>query len=64
MKNNNIKTYFIESNNVENLQTALGVLLQYAKFLEDETGRSSDSYADFILKENNVSYSTELLLLN
>ncbi len=46
--------YFVESENIDNLKSALGMMIEYCKFLEKETGRSNDSYVDFILDNENI----------
>lgn len=54
-----MKTYFVKSENIANLQAALGRMIEYAKFLEDETGRSYDSFVDQIILEENIAVKTE-----
>ncbi len=54
-----MKTYFVRSNNLENLQDALGRMIEYAKFLEEETGRRSCSFVDEILSEDEIVCDVE-----
>lgn len=54
-----MKTYFVKSNNVPDLQDALGRLIEYAKFLESESGRANDSFVDQIIRENNIDLEVE-----
>ena len=54
-----MKTCFVKSENIANLQTALGRMIEYAKMLEDETGRSYDSFVDQIILEENIAVKTE-----
>lgn len=57
-----MKTYFVECENykdMENVLNALGLVIEYAKFLEEETGRANDSYVDAILCDNDIRYRTE-----
>lgn len=55
-----MKAYFVNSNNVEDLKTALGSMIEYVKFLEEDTGRSGvNAHSDTILKENNIRFSVE-----
>lgn len=57
-----MKTYFVECKNYKdmgNILNALGLMIAYAKFLEEETGRTYDSYVDAILCDNDVRYRTE-----
>lgn len=57
-----MKTYFVECENYKdmgNILNALGLMIEYAKFLEEETGRVNDSYVDSILCDNNIHYRTE-----
>lgn len=39
-----METYFVKTDDVDSLKLALGELIEYAKFLEGESGRSNDSY--------------------
>ena len=54
-----MKTYFVRTNDVAILQDALGRMIEYVKFLEDETGRSSESFCDQILKEDGIQCEIE-----
>lgn len=55
-----MKTYFVTSDNVENLQTALGCMIEYAKYLESEFGREKIiSFVDEILIDNEISFNIE-----
>lgn len=54
-----MKTYFVRSKNISELQDALGRMIEYAKFLEDETGRSNDSFVDQIIEEDNIEVIEE-----
>ena len=57
-----MKTYFVECRNYKDMSdilNAFGLIIEYAKFLEEETGRANESYVDTILDENNVRYRTE-----
>ena len=49
-----LKSYSVTSGNVEQLRSALERLIEYSKFLEDETGRSNQSFIDEILKEESI----------
>lgn len=49
-----MKTYFVKTKNVSSLQTALGRMIEYAKFLEEDSGRASDAFVDQILKEEDI----------
>lgn len=49
-----LKSYSVTSENVEQLRSALERLIEYSKFLEDETGRSTQSFIDEILKEESI----------
>lgn len=54
-----MKTYFVKTRNISSLQTALGRMIEYAKFLEEDSGRASDAFADHILKEENISVEVQ-----
>ena len=57
-----MKTYFINKNNAdEDVRDALGRLIEYAKFLEKETGRANNSlsFVNQILEEDNILYTEE-----
>lgn len=54
-----MKTYFVTTWNISRLQTALGRMIEYAKFLEEESGRSNPSFVEQILKEDNIEVKTE-----
>ena len=54
-----MKTYFVKSKNVSDLQDALGRMIEYAKFLEEESGRSSDSFVDQIIREDNIKLEVQ-----
>lgn len=54
-----MKTYFVRSKDVSSLQDALGRMIEYVKFLEEETGRSSDSFCDQILREDSIEFEVE-----
>lgn len=49
-----LKFYYVKSKDVENLQSALGRLIEYAKFLEEESGRSNPSFTDQIIEESEI----------
>lgn len=49
-----MKSYFVKTNNIPNLQDALGRMIEYAKFLEEETGRANPSFADQIIEEDEI----------
>lgn len=49
-----LKTYFVRTTDVSKLQNALGRIIEYAKFLEDETGRSYPSFVDQIIEEDDI----------
>ncbi len=49
-----LKAYFVRTNNIPSLQDALGRMIEYAKFLEEETGRSNDSFVDQIIREDDI----------
>lgn len=53
-------TYFVtEENEKENLIAALSRMIEYVKFLEQETGRNNFPYSDDILDEECIEYKTE-----
>ena len=57
-----MKTYFVKCenyNDMANILNALGLMIEYAKFLEEETGRAADSHVDVILDDNNIHYMLE-----
>ena len=54
-----MKTYFVKTKDISSLQTALGRMIEYAKFLEEDSGRASDAFADYILKEENISVEVQ-----
>lgn len=55
-----MKTYFVNNtNNDANVRDALGRLIEYAYFLEEETGRSHDSFVKQILEEDDISITEE-----
>lgn len=54
-----MKTYFVRTNNVPDLKDALGRLIEYAKFLENESGRANDSFIDQIIREDNIDLEVE-----
>lgn len=54
-----MKTYFVKSSNVPDLKDALGRLIEYAKFLESESGRANDSFVDQIVREDNIDLEVE-----
>ena len=49
-----MKTYFVKSDDLDSLKLTLGQLIEYAKFLEDESGRSYDSFVDHLIHENGI----------
>lgn len=49
-----MKSYFVKTKNIPNLQDALGRMIEYAKFLEEETGHTNSSFADQIIKEDEI----------
>lgn len=55
-----MKTYFVDmSNEKESITDALGRLMEYAYFLEEETGRRNNSFVDQILHEDSIKYKEE-----
>lgn len=54
-----LKTYFVRTNNIPSRQDALGRMIEYAKFLEDETGRSNDSFVDQIIREDEIDIEVQ-----
>lgn len=50
-----METYFVKTDDVDSLKLALGELIEYAKFLEEETGRSNDSFLEYLIRENDIS---------
>lgn len=55
-----MKTYFVDmSNEKESIADALGRLMEYAYFLEEETGRRNNSFVDQILHEDSIKYKEE-----
>lgn len=54
-----MKTYFVSSNNISDLRDALGRMIEYAKFLEEESGRANDSFVDQIIEEDNIKLKVE-----
>ena len=59
-----LKTYFVKSTDVSNLQDALGGMIEYAKFLEDETGRSNDSFVDQIIEEDEILVEVQIATMD
>lgn len=59
-----LKTYFVKSTDVSNLQDALGRMIEYAKFLEDETGRSNDSFVDQIIEEDEILVEVQIATMD
>lgn len=49
-----MKSYYVKSQNLPDLQDALGRLIEYAKFLEEESGRTNLSFVDTIIRENDI----------
>lgn len=49
-----MKTYYVRTKDIPSLQDALGRLIEYAKFLEEDTGRSNPSFVDQIINEDNI----------
>ena len=49
-----LKAYFVRTNNIPSLLDARGRMIEYAKFLEEETGRSNDSFVDQIIREDDI----------
>lgn len=49
-----MKTYFVRTNDIPSLQDALGRMIEYVKFLEEETGRDRDSFSDQIIEEDGI----------
>ena len=49
-----MKTYFVRTNDVPSLKDALGRMIEYVKFLEEETGRDRDSFSDQIIQEDGI----------
>lgn len=56
-----MKTYFVTTDNALLLQTALGRLIEYTSFLEEESGRRHDSFLKQILKEELIEYEEKEL---
>jgi hypothetical protein len=57
-----MNTYFVECENYKdmaNILNVLGLMIEYAKFLEEEIGRTNNSHVDTILHDNNVRYRME-----
>ena len=58
-----MKTYFVEWTNPDEdiaaIANALGLMIEYAKYLEEESGRATDSHVHTILAENGVQYRME-----
>lgn len=54
-----MKNYFVQTGNVSDLQCALGRLIEYAKFLEDESGRSGENFVEEILQECEIEVIEE-----
>lgn len=60
MEEKNLTTYFVsETTPSENLRTALGRMIEYAKFLEKESGREQENFVDTILDEEDIEVTTE-----
>ncbi len=56
-----MKTYFVTTNEPLLLQTALGRLIEYTSFLEEESGRSYGSFLKQILEEELIEYEEKEL---
>lgn len=58
-----MKTYFVETdkNTYEDVANVLGLMIEYARFLEKETGRSNFSFVTQLLEENNITVREEKL---
>jgi hypothetical protein len=54
-----MKSYFVETKEVGSLQNALGRMIEYAKFLENESGRSKDNFVDEILNDADIKVTIE-----
>lgn len=54
-----MKTYFVKSNNLPDLKDALGRMIEYAKFLEEESGRANPSFVDAVIKEDNIELEVQ-----
>ncbi len=55
-----MKAYFVESNNVEDLQNALGLMVEYAMFMAEESGSyDRTSYINEVLSDNNIEIRIE-----
>lgn len=54
-----MKTYFVTTNDALRLRSALGRLIEYTSFLEEESGRSYDSFLKQILEEELIEYKVE-----
>lgn len=54
-----MKTYFVKSNNLPDLKDALGRMIEYAKFLEEVSGRANPSFVDQIVEEDNIVLEVE-----
>lgn len=52
-------TYSVTTKNSTQLRIALSRLIEYADFLERDTGRNQSSYLKEILDEEGIMYSTE-----
>lgn len=49
-----MKTYYVRTKDIPSLQDALGRLIEYVKFLEEDTERSNPSFVDQIINEDNI----------
>lgn len=54
-----MKTYFVRTNDIPSLQDALGRMIEYVKFLEEETGRDQYSFSDQIIEEDGIDFEIE-----
>lgn len=54
-----MKTYYVRTNDIPSLKDALGRMIEYTKFLEEETGRSSHSFVDEIIQEDGIELEIE-----
>lgn len=49
-----MKSYYVKTNNIPSLKSALSRLIEYAKFLEEESGRADENFVDTILEDDNI----------
>lgn len=57
-----MKKYFVQTDNVADLQNALGSILEFVYFMAEEfNNRGRKLYIDDVLRENNIIVTTEEL---